>query len=166
VLVYLLKDKSKAFETFKNFHVWIQNEAQYHVVSFHNDNEREYTYNEFEIYLCRHGIKHQTTVPYNTQQNGVVERIKRTLLNMVRSMMFFKNVKLMFWADVVLCAIYVKVCAHLMALQNNISYEMWYGHIRLVRHLGVFGSTCYALIPKVQRSKLDVRSQKCIFLGY
>jgi hypothetical protein len=26
--VYLLKDKSQAFETFKNFHVWIQNEAQ------------------------------------------------------------------------------------------------------------------------------------------
>jgi hypothetical protein len=30
----------------------------------------------------------------------------------------------------------------------------------------VFGSTCYALIPKEQRNKLGERSQKCIFLGY
>jgi hypothetical protein len=52
------------------------------------------------------------------------------------------------------------------ALKNKTPYEMWYGHIPSVRHLRVFGSTCYALIPKEKRSKLDARSQKCIFLGY
>ena len=35
-----------------------------------------------------------------------------------------------------------------------------------VRHLRVFGSTCYALIPKEQRNKLGARSRKYIFLGY
>ena len=44
---------------------------------------------------------------YNPQQNGVAERMNRTILNMVRSMMFFKNVKLMFWDDAVLCDVYV-----------------------------------------------------------
>ena len=43
-------------------------------------------------------------VPYNPQQNGVVEKMNRTLMNMARSMMFFKNVKLMFWGDAVVCA--------------------------------------------------------------
>eukprot|EP00253_Pinus_taeda_P020695 PITA_20695 len=43
---------------------------------------------------------------------------------------------------------------------------MWYGHIPLVKHLMVFGSTCYALIPKVHRNKLGARSRKCIFLEY
>jgi hypothetical protein len=41
--VYLLKDTSQAFETFKNFQVWIQNEAQFRIGSLHNDNKREYT---------------------------------------------------------------------------------------------------------------------------
>jgi transposase InsO family protein len=95
--VYLLKHKSQAFETFKNFHVWIENEAQSHIGTLHTDNGGEYTSNEFEIYLHQHGIKHQTIVPYNPQQNGVAERMNMTLLNMVHSMLFFKNVKLMFW---------------------------------------------------------------------
>ena len=43
--VYLLKDKSQAFETFKNFHVWIQNEGQSRIGSLRTDNGREYTYN-------------------------------------------------------------------------------------------------------------------------
>jgi transposase InsO family protein len=162
----LLKDKSKAFETFKNFHGWIQNEARSRIGSLHTDNGREYTTNEFESYLHQHGIKHQTTIPYNPQQNNVAERMNMTLLNMVRSMMFFKNVKLMFWDDAILCAVYVKTKCPSHALKNKTPYKMWYGHIPLVRHLKVFGSTCYALIPKEQRSKLDARSRKCIFLGY
>ena len=46
-------------------------------------------------------------VPYNPQQNGVAEQMNMTLLNMVRSMMFFKNVKSMFWDDAIICATYV-----------------------------------------------------------
>jgi hypothetical protein len=146
--VYLLKDESQYFETFKIFHVWIQNEDQSHIGSLHTNNGREYTSNEFGNYLCQHGIKHQTTVPYNSQQNGADERMNKTLLKMVHSMMFFKNVKLMFWANAIIYAVYVKNGCPSHALENKTPYEMWYGHIPLVRHLKVFGSTCYALIPK------------------
>jgi hypothetical protein len=85
---------------------------------------------------------------------------------MVRSMMFFKNVKLMFWADAILCALYVKNKCPSHAIKNKTPYEIWYDHIPSVRHLIFFSSTYYALISKEQRSKIDARSQKCIFLGY
>eukprot|EP00253_Pinus_taeda_P009544 PITA_09544 len=78
-------------------------------------------------------------------------------------MLFFKNVKIMFWADVVLCAAYIKNRCPSNAIKNKTPYEMWYGHVPLVKHLRVFGSTCYALIPKVHRKKLCARSHKCIF---
>jgi len=71
--VYLLKDKSQALETFKNFHVWIQNETRSHIGSLRIDNGREHTSNEFESYLHQHGIKHQTTVPYNPQQKVLLK---------------------------------------------------------------------------------------------
>jgi hypothetical protein len=76
---------------------------------------------------------------------------------MVRSMLFFKNVKLMFWANAVLCVVYER--------NRSPSHALW-NKTPLVRHLRVFGSTYYALIPKEQRNKLGARSQKCIFLGY
>ena len=85
---------------------------------------------------------------------------------MVRSMLFLKNVKIMFWADVVLCAAYIKNRCPSNAIRNKTPYEMWYGHVPSVKHLRVFGSTCYALIPKVHRNKLGARSRKYIFLGY
>ena len=65
--MYFLKEKSQAFETFKNFHVWIQNESQSRIGSLHIENGREYTSDEFENYLHQHGIKHQTTLTYNPQ---------------------------------------------------------------------------------------------------
>ena len=73
--------------------MWIKNVAQLNIGTRRTGNGGEYASQDFEKYLQENGIKHQTTVPYNPHQNGVAERMNRTLLNMVRSMMFFKNVK-------------------------------------------------------------------------
>jgi transposase InsO family protein len=62
-----LKQNSQAFETFKNFYLWIENETQTRIGTLCTDNGGEYTSNEFESYLRQHGIKHQTIVPYNSQ---------------------------------------------------------------------------------------------------
>jgi transposase InsO family protein len=112
-----LKHKSQAYETFRNFHVWVKHEAQPSIRTLCTDNGEEYTCSKFETYLCQHGIKHQTIIPYNPQQNGVVER-----MNVVRSMLFFKNVKLMFWDDVVLCTMYVRNKSPFFSLGNKTPY--------------------------------------------
>lgn len=65
--VYLLKEKSQAFDTFKKFHLWIKNETQLNIGIFRTDNGGEYTSKDFEKYLQDNGIKHQTTIPYNPQ---------------------------------------------------------------------------------------------------
>ena len=73
---------------------------------------------------------------------------------MVRSMLFFKNIKIMLWANVVLCPAYIKNRCPSNAIRNKTPYEMWYGHVHLVKHLRVFGSTYYALIPRYVETKL------------
>ena len=84
--------------------------------------------------------------------------MNRTLMNMGRSMMFFKNVKLMFCGDAIVCATYLRNISPSQVIEDKTPHEMWFGRLPLVRHLRVFGSTCYALIPKEQRNKLSVRS--------
>ena len=81
--VYLLKTKFEAFQTLKKYHGWIGNETQSHIGALHIKNGKEYTSDDFEDYLHQHGIAHQTIVPNNTQQDGVAERMNRTILNML-----------------------------------------------------------------------------------
>ena len=122
--------------------MWIKNEAQLNIGTFRTNNGGEYTSQGFEKYLQENSIKHQTIVLYNPQQNGVAERMNRILLNMVRSMMFFKNVKLMFWGEAVLCVAYINNRCPSSTLQNKTPYEMWHDHLPALQHFRIFGSTC------------------------
>ena len=106
--------------------------------------ERKKISNHFEDSISQHGIAHQTTVPCNPKQNGVVERMNKTIMNMVCSMLFFKNVKMMFWGDAMLCAIYLRNIIPTHALKNKTLHEIWYDCILLVRHIDIFGSIYYS----------------------
>ena len=58
----------------------------------------EYTSTEFENYLKKEGITHQLTVPKTPEQNGVAERMNRTLVESVRSMLADAKLPHKFWA--------------------------------------------------------------------
>ena len=45
-------------------------------------------------------------------------------------------------------------------------YEEWKGYKPNVNHLRIFGCRAYAHIPKDERSKMDPKVKKSIFLGY
>ena len=72
----------------------------------------------------------------------------------------------MFLGDEVVCATYLRNRIPSHVIEDKTSHEMWFGNLHSVRHLKVFGSTCYTFIPKEQRNKLGARSRRCIFLGY
>ena len=84
---------------------------------------------------------------------------------MVHSMIFFKNVKLMFWGDAVKCVAYLRNRSPSNALDNKTPHEMWFGHLPSVRHLRVFGSTCYALIPKGKETSLVLEAESAFSWG-
>ena len=50
-----------------------------------------FTKNKFNAYLYKHGIQHQNIVRYTPQQNGVVKRKNKTLVEMARYMIYLKN---------------------------------------------------------------------------
>jgi transposase InsO family protein len=51
------------------------------------DNRTEFKNSQIEGFFEEEGIKHEFSSPYTPQQNGVVERKNRTLLDMARTML-------------------------------------------------------------------------------
>ena len=62
---------------------------------------------EFEKYLTEHGIQHEVTVLKTPQENGIAERMKRTLVESIRSMLADLKLPKCFWAEALSIAIYL-----------------------------------------------------------
>ncbi|KAL0355685.1 UNVERIFIED_CONTAM: Copia protein [Sesamum radiatum] len=130
------------------------------------DRGGEFTSNEFKAFCELHGIRRPMTVPRTPQQNGVAERKNRTVLNMARTMLKSKEMPKEFWAEAVACAVYLLNRSPTRSLEKITPQEAWSGWKPSVKHLRVFGSICYVHVPEQQRTKLDDRSKKMVFLGY
>ncbi|KAE8655983.1 Phosphatidylinositol/phosphatidylcholine transfer protein SFH1 [Hibiscus syriacus] len=77
--VYPIKKKSNVFSTFKNFKARVKLDYRNKIKCFRIDNGGEYTSEEFDDFCRKEGIKRQFTVANTPQQNGVAERMNRTL---------------------------------------------------------------------------------------
>ena len=94
--VYFLHSKTQVFEYFIEYKNWSERLHETKIKRVRSDNGGEFTSNEFEEYLRTEGIQHQKTVPYNPEQNGVAERLNRTLGDMARCMLNDKKIGLEF----------------------------------------------------------------------
>eukprot|EP00253_Pinus_taeda_P002251 PITA_02251 len=85
---------------------------------------------------------------------------------MARSMLTFNRLSPTYWAEAIHTAVYMRNRSPTASLDGITPYEAWFGFKPRVKHLRVFGSICYALIPKEKRTKLDSRSLKRTMIGY
>jgi transposase InsO family protein len=72
--LYLLKQKSEAFDVFKKFKSMVENKSGQTIKILRSHRGGEYKLNEFIEFCDLHGIKRQFTARYTPQQNGVAER--------------------------------------------------------------------------------------------
>nr|GEY89548.1 copia-type polyprotein [Tanacetum cinerariifolium] len=164
--VYFLKEKSQAFEAFKTFKAMVEKEKGLKIKSMGSDRGGEFLSKKFNKFCEDNRIQRFLTAPYSPQQNGVVERKNRTILNMVRSMLKTKKMPKEFWAEAVNCAVYLLNRCPSKSLDNKTPQEAWNGLKPTVSHLRVFGSIEYVHVPSQRRLKLDDRSEKHVFVGY
>ncbi|KAL0381898.1 UNVERIFIED_CONTAM: hypothetical protein Slati_4610100 [Sesamum latifolium] len=95
--VYLMRYKSEAFGRFKEYRREVENQTNRKIKALRSDRGGEYLSGEFIDYLKVNEILSQWTPPGTPQLNGVAERRKRTLLDMVRFMMSFTELPPFFW---------------------------------------------------------------------
>jgi hypothetical protein len=164
--VYFLKRKSEVLNCFKDFKAIVEKQSGYKIITVRSDQVGEYTANDFEVFCTQQGIRHQTTPAYTPQLNGVAERKNRTILDMTRSLLKAKKLPKQYWAEAVSYAVYLLNRCPTRSLQAITPEEAWSGHKLSVTHLRVFGCVAYAKISDARRTKLDDKSEKCIFVGY
>ena len=130
------------------------------------DNGGEYMSTDFEGYLKKEGIEHQYTIPKTPEQNGESERMKRTLMETVCSMLSNSRLPHRFWAEALSTAGYLINRSPTKSLSDKTPFEAWHRKKPNVKHFRVFGCSAYIHIPNDERNKLDPKAKKCIFLGY
>ena len=173
--VYFIKHKHEVLDRFKEFVNFTTNATgrqmktlvtESHVKTLRSDNGGEYGSKIFDAYMKEKGIVHQTTVPYNPAQNGVSERMNRTIVETALSMMSQSKMPMEFWAEAVNTAVYLRNRSPTTTLNGITPFEALFNRKPDVSHLRVFGCLAFAHIPKEQRKKFEEKSRKCIFVGY
>ena len=104
-------------------------------------------------------------MPRKPQQNGIIERCNRTLMDMSRSMMAHSQLPLTFWEEALTIANYLLNRVNTKS-KDLTPYEYWIGHKPHLSNLRVWGCKTHVLIPKPLRDKLKGKTRECKFIGY
>ncbi|XP_042756658.2 retrovirus-related Pol polyprotein from transposon TNT 1-94 [Lactuca sativa] len=163
--VFFIKTKDEAFRTFTDFRSKVENETGEKLKMLRTDRGGEFLSKKFEEYCSETGLERQYTAPYSPQQNGVVERRNRTVLEMARSCLKAMMVPDALWGEAVSHAVYVLNRLSTKALDGTTPYEIWTGRKPHVGHLRVFGCVAHMKIAKNHLKKLEDRSKKVVYLG-
>lgn len=99
--VYMLKEKSDAFNAFKKFKSVVENECDSKIKTLRTDRGGEFLSKEFTSFCEDEGIQRHLTAPYTPQQNGVVERRNRTVMATTRSLLKIMHVPRSMWGEAV-----------------------------------------------------------------
>ena len=166
VWVYFMQHKSKTFAKFKVWKAEVENQTWRKIKCLKSDNGIEYTDSKFTELCEQHEIKRHFTVRKTPQQNGIAERMNRMIVERARCLKLNVGLEKKFWAEVVNMACYLINRSPRAALDRKVADEVWTSSPVDYSGLRVFGCPTYVHIPNEERSKFDVKSRQCIFLGY
>ncbi|AAF19226.1 Highly similar to Ta1-3 polyprotein [Arabidopsis thaliana] len=163
VWLYFLKSKDETFDKFCEWKSLVENQVNKKVKCLRTDNGLEFCNSRFDSYCKEHGIERHRTCTYTPQQNGVAERMNRTIMEKVRCLLNKSGVEEVFWAEAAATAAYLINRSPASAINHNVPEEMWLNRKPGYKHLRKFGSIAYV---HQDQGKLKPRALKGFFLGY
>ncbi|XP_048481491.1 uncharacterized protein LOC105390889 [Plutella xylostella] len=164
VFVYFIQAKSEVLSKFKEFKNMVENQLDRKIKVLRSDNGGEYVNEAFDKFCRDAGIIQQHTIPYTPEQNGMSERMNRTLTE--RAKCINANLPKKFWAEAISTAAYVTNRSPTKSLDYKTPEEIWTGKRPDVSSMKVFGCKAMMHVPKERRLKWDSKSKEVIFLGY
>lgn len=99
---------------------------------------------EFEEFCKSHGIMRHRPVRHTPQQNSLIERMNKTLIENARCILFSSNLSKHFWAEAISTAAYLINRSPSSLLEFKTPQEVWSGKPPDLSNLKVFGCPTYA----------------------
>ena len=165
-LIYPLKLKSEAFEVSSclNFKWKINSILKLRCCNLIGGRGGEYRV--FTDFLNQNEIHFRHSCPYTHQQNSLVERKHRRIVELGLTLLAQANLPFKFWWDAVHTTVY-----HINKLPTPIlnfpsPYEKLFNHKPDYSFLKCFGCLCYPYLRDFNKHKFDFQTSKCIFIGY
>ncbi|KAL2232022.1 UNVERIFIED_CONTAM: Retrovirus-related Pol polyprotein from transposon TNT 1-94 [Sesamum indicum] len=125
VFIFLMKHKSEVFEKFEKWRVLVENQIGKRLKSLRTDNGLEFCNQSFSDLCGKYGMKRHKTNPYTPQQNGVAERMNRTLLDKVRCLLISSSLPKTFWGEDVLTAAHLINMSPSVPLSGKTPESVW-----------------------------------------
>ena len=113
--------------------------------SIHADEGGEFNNADLKNWCHERGIEINLTAPSSSAQNGVAERMNRTLVELARAMINARQLPMFLWEMAVLYAAYVRNRTHTKAVTGKTPYETWTNERPNVSHLREFGVPVWIL---------------------
>ncbi|KAL8095676.1 hypothetical protein AgCh_036896 [Apium graveolens] len=164
--VYFLHTKSETASVLIDHVKQLDKLVKDSVKIIRSDNGTEFKNLIMEEFCKDHGIKQEFSAPVTPQQNGVVERKNRTLIEAARTMLDEAKLPTYFWDEAVQNACFTQN-ATLINKHGKIPYEMVKKKNPNLKYFHVFGCKCFVLkTHPEQLSKFDLKADEGIFVGY
>ena len=164
VWTFLLLAKYEVKQVLLQFFAYTEKQFNKSVKMVRSDNGTEFMV--MSSYFRENGIVHQTSCVATPQQNGRVERKRRHILNVARTIMFQASMPIKFWGEAVLTAAYLINQTPSSIHKGKSPYEILHGVTPDYKQLRVFGSECHVHRASRDKDKFGARSRACVFVGF
>ncbi|KAK1594665.1 hypothetical protein QYE76_008237 [Lolium multiflorum] len=158
--------KDETHREFITFAKKAQRMYESEIKAIRTDNGTEFKNYTMQEFVDDEGIKHEFSAPYTPQQNGVVERKNRTIIEMARTMLSEFNSPHNFWGEAISTAVHYSNRLFLRPLHNKTPYELLTGNKPNVMYIRVFGCKCLVKNNKGKLGKFETRTIEGVFVGY
>lgn len=165
VFIYFIKSKAEVLTIFTKFKSFVENQTGEKIKTIRTDNGGEYVSNDFEKFCEKNGIQHQKTVAYTPQQNGVAERMNRTIVEKAKCLLFDAELPKSYWAEASNMSVYL-INRSFSTSHGKIPDELFFNKKVDISGLRLFGCPVMVHVNKEKRKKWDKNSNKMIFVGY
>ena len=178
-MLYMLKSKDQVFDAFTHYTSWAENQMNCRIKKWDEEGIRktvkylrddkggEYSSHKLRDFCTAHGINREHTIRDTPQQNGVAERMNRTLAEGITTMLATAKLPPSSWPWAANTLIHTINRLPSSVINFRTPFELWNGEVPSLAMLRTWGCEALVHLQKDQQKKpFGAHARKCVFVGY